>query len=115
MTRIPLSALIGLFFTGVYFFTAVFAGLIAPYGVADIVGGVWEPASSQFLLGTDSIGRDLLSHRRDRIRSRQCLGLRHGHRLGQRQHHRILGPQRHRCHSAQAWQAPDTSRRLGPR
>ena len=61
MTRIPLSALIGLFFTGVYFFTAVFAGLIAPYGVADIVGGVWEPASSQFLLGTDSIGRDLLS------------------------------------------------------
>ena len=61
MTRIPLSAQIGLFFTGVYFFTAVFAGLIAPYGVADIVGGVWEPASSQFLLGTDSIGRDLLS------------------------------------------------------
>ncbi|MCW3784712.1 ABC transporter permease [Defluviimonas salinarum] len=61
MTRIPLSALIGLALTGIYFFTAIFADLIAPYDVAEIVGGVWEPASSQFLLGTDGIGRDLLS------------------------------------------------------
>jgi peptide/nickel transport system permease protein len=61
MTRIPISALIGLFFTGAYFLAAIFADYIAPYGMAEIVGDVWEPASSKFLLGTDSIGRDLLS------------------------------------------------------
>ena len=59
--RIPLSALIGLFFTGLYFFAAIFASWIAPYGMAEVVGGVWEPASSKHLLGTDNIGRDLLS------------------------------------------------------
>ncbi|MCR9127433.1 MAG: ABC transporter permease [Rhodobacteraceae bacterium] len=59
--RIPLAALIGLFFTALYFLMAIFAPLIAPYGMAEIVGDVWEPSSSRFLLGTDSIGRDLLS------------------------------------------------------
>ncbi|MBK0326875.1 ABC transporter permease [Rhodobacteraceae bacterium F11138] len=61
MKNIPVSALIGLFFTGLYFLAAVFAPLLAPYGMAEIVGDVWEPASDQFLLGTDNIGRDLLS------------------------------------------------------
>ncbi|SFT45576.1 ABC transporter permease [Sedimentitalea nanhaiensis] len=61
MKNIPPAALIGLFFTGLYFLMALFAPLLAPYGMAEIVGGVWEPSSSQFLLGTDSIGRDLLS------------------------------------------------------
>ncbi|THF73539.1 MAG: ABC transporter permease, partial [Sulfitobacter sp. SK025] len=61
MKNIPISAMIGLFFTGLYFLMAIFAPLLAPYGMAEIVGDVWEPSSSQFLLGTDSIGRDLLS------------------------------------------------------
>ena len=61
MTRLPLSTLIGLTFTGAYFLTALFAPLIAPYGMAEIVGESWEPSSAQFWLGTDSIGRDLLS------------------------------------------------------
>tara|TARA_R110002110_G_scaffold106423_15_gene266828 strand:- start:1136 stop:2044 length:909 start_codon:yes stop_codon:yes gene_type:complete len=61
MKNIPLSALIGLFFTGLFFTMALFAPLIAPYGMAETVGDVWEPPSSQFLLGTDSIGRDLLT------------------------------------------------------
>ena len=60
MSRIPLSALIGLFLTGAYFFAAIFADWLAPYGLSQIVGDVWEPSSSNFLL-TDSIGRDLLS------------------------------------------------------
>ena len=59
--RIPRAAAIGLFFTALYFLMAIFAPLIAPYGYAEIVGGVWEPASDAYLLGTDSIGRDLLS------------------------------------------------------
>lgn len=59
--RIPISALIGLTFTGVYFFVAIFAQWIAPYGMAEVVGDVWEPASAKHLLGTDNIGRDLLT------------------------------------------------------
>lgn len=59
--RIPISAMIGLFFTGLYFFIAIFAPWLAPYGLTESVGDVWEPASSTHLLGTDSIGRDLLT------------------------------------------------------
>ena len=59
--RIPISALIGLILTGGFFLIAIFAPLIAPYGNAEVVGGVWEPRSSEFLLGTDNIGRDLLT------------------------------------------------------
>jgi len=61
MKNIPLSALIGLTLTATYFLMAIFAPWIAPYGLAEVVGDVWEPASSKYLLGTDSIGRDLLS------------------------------------------------------
>nr|WP_170610901.1 ABC transporter permease [uncultured Ruegeria sp.] len=61
MKNIPLSALIGLMFTGAYFFVAIAAPLIAPYGMAEVVGDVWEPASAEHLLGTDNIGRDLLT------------------------------------------------------
>ncbi|MDQ7072029.1 MAG: ABC transporter permease [Rhodobacterales bacterium] len=61
MKIIPISALIGLFFTFLYFFVAIFAPWIAPYGMAEIVGDVWEPSSSAYWLGTDSIGRDLLT------------------------------------------------------
>ena len=61
MIRIPPAALLGLFFTSVFFFCAIFAPWIAPYGMAEVVGDVWEPSSDEFLLGTDSIGRDLLS------------------------------------------------------
>ncbi|MBZ0165146.1 MAG: ABC transporter permease [Notoacmeibacter sp.] len=60
-TRIPLSAWIGLALTTLFFLTAIFAPLVAPYGEGEIVGAVWEPSSSKFLLGTDNLGRDLLS------------------------------------------------------
>ncbi|SPH22167.1 putative D,D-dipeptide transport system permease protein DdpC [Ascidiaceihabitans donghaensis] len=59
--RIPLSALIGLTLTGLYFFAAIFASWIAPYGMAEAVGDVWEPSSAAHWLGTDQIGRDLLT------------------------------------------------------
>ena len=59
--RIPLAALIGILLTAIYFLAAIFAPLLAPYGYAEVVGGVWEPSSSEYLLGTDNIGRDLLS------------------------------------------------------
>ena len=61
MMRIPVSALIGLFFTALYLIAAIFADWIAPYGLGEVVGDVWEPASAKYWLGTDNIGRDLLS------------------------------------------------------
>lgn len=61
MKRIPLAAMIGLFFTGLYFAAAIFAPVIAPYGMAEVVGDSWEEWSWAHPLGTDSIGRDLLS------------------------------------------------------
>ncbi len=59
--RLPLSALIGLVLTAGFFLMAIFAPWVAPYGMAEIVGDVWEPPSAAHLLGTDNIGRDLLS------------------------------------------------------
>ncbi len=59
--RIPVAAWIGLVFTSLFLICAIFAPLIAPYGNGEIVGDVWEPMSSTYLLGTDNLGRDLLS------------------------------------------------------
>ncbi len=59
--RIPLSALIGLVLTGLFLLSAIFAPLIAPYPIDAAVGGVWESPSSTYWLGTDTIGRDILS------------------------------------------------------
>lgn len=75
MKNIPISAMIGLFFTALYFLAAIFAPLLAPFGVGEVVGDVWEPSrveimlgiapegvtESDYWLGTDNIGRDLLS------------------------------------------------------
>lgn len=59
--RIPFSALLGLTLTGLFLFVAIFARWIAPYPIDAAVGGVWEGPSEQFWLGTDTIGRDILS------------------------------------------------------
>ena len=59
--KIPLSAAIGLFITGLFLFAAIFAPWLAPHELGEVVGGVWEPSSADFLLGTDNLGRDLLS------------------------------------------------------
>jgi peptide/nickel transport system permease protein len=52
---------VGLLGVALYLFLAIFAPWVAPYGPADVVGAVWEPPSAAFPLGTDNIGRDLLS------------------------------------------------------
>ena len=60
--RIPVAALLGLFFTALFFLVAIFAPVIAPYGYDEVVSqGFWDPPSAEYLLGTDGIGRDLLS------------------------------------------------------
>jgi peptide/nickel transport system permease protein len=55
------AATVGLIVTLLFLVAAIFAPLIAPYGLAEIVGDVWAPPSAQHWFGTDNIGRDLLS------------------------------------------------------
>lgn len=57
----PLSARLGLGLIAVYLGAALLAPLLAPYGETEVVGDVWEASSRSALLGTDQLGRDLLS------------------------------------------------------
>lgn len=59
--QIPLTALIGIFLTATFILAAIFAPWIAPYGSNELVGDLWEPASKTAWLGTDNLGRDILS------------------------------------------------------
>jgi peptide/nickel transport system permease protein len=61
MRRVPLSALIGLILTGGFLLAAVLAPVLAPYPLDAAAGGVWEAPSDRHVLGTDNIGRDILS------------------------------------------------------
>lgn len=61
LNTIPLSAWIGIVGIAIALFCAVFAPWIAPHGESEIVGEIWQPMGGQFLLGTDNLGRDLLS------------------------------------------------------
>jgi peptide/nickel transport system permease protein len=57
----PLSAKIGMVILLIFIICAVFAPVIAPYGEAESVGKTWIGPSAEFWLGTDNIGRDMLS------------------------------------------------------
>ncbi len=61
LKEMPLSARIGLAIVVVNLLGGALAPLVAPYGENFIAGDFWEPASSRFLLGTDQLGRDMLS------------------------------------------------------
>ncbi len=61
LSSIPLSAWVGLIGIAVALFCAIFAPWIAPFGERDVVGDIWLPMGGDFLLGTDNLGRDLLS------------------------------------------------------
>lgn len=57
----PILAKIGMSILAAYVMIAVLAGIIAPYGEAEVAGAPYETWSWLHLLGTDSIGRDMLS------------------------------------------------------
>lgn len=57
----PLSAWIGLGIMAVYILVAVLAPWIAPFSESESVAGTWDPPSASSWLGTDNIGRDILS------------------------------------------------------
>ncbi len=55
------SAWVGLTIVGFFIFLAIFAPWIAPYSQAETVGDTWASASSSSWMGTDQIGRDMMS------------------------------------------------------
>ncbi len=55
------TAWLGIAIVGFFVFLAIFAPWIAPYGEAETVSDTWAPSSSAYWMGTDQIGRDLLS------------------------------------------------------
>ena len=57
----PFSAKLGLLTITAYLFVALFAPLVAPYSETEILGGAYELWSEKHLLGTDNLGRDMLS------------------------------------------------------
>ncbi|TAM95452.1 MAG: ABC transporter permease [Rhizobiaceae bacterium] len=59
--RIPPTALLGIIITALYILVAIFTPWIAPYSDTAVVGDVWAPGSAAHWLGTDNLGRDLLT------------------------------------------------------
>ncbi|MEM6932366.1 MAG: ABC transporter permease [Pseudomonadota bacterium] len=69
MRHAPLTAAFGLLIILIYIFAALFADVLAPYGEAEVFDKINVPPGGdpevggdpRFLLGTDQIGRDLLT------------------------------------------------------
>ncbi|MDE0051794.1 MAG: ABC transporter permease [Rhodospirillales bacterium] len=61
LRKSPWSARFGLFIVVSYVFLALFGPLLTPYGESEIVGFEYEPWGPEFLLGTDNLGRDMLT------------------------------------------------------
>jgi peptide/nickel transport system permease protein len=59
--RSSLPGLVGLAIIVVIAALALLAPVLAPHGEAELIGEVWAPPSAQAWLGTDNLGRDLLS------------------------------------------------------
>ncbi|OKL43812.1 ABC transporter permease [Pseudovibrio exalbescens] len=57
----PPTALLGLFIILSVAIMGVFAPFLAPYGETEVVGAAYMPWDSVHLLGTDNLGRDMLS------------------------------------------------------
>ena len=57
----PPTAIFGLLVIVVYVFVAFFAPVLTPYGESEIVGSEFEPWGEGFVLGTDNLGRDMLT------------------------------------------------------
>ena len=61
MAMLSPGARVALVVLTILLMAAVFAPWVAPYGENEIVGEFWEPFSERSWLGTDQLGRDLLT------------------------------------------------------
>ncbi|MEM6355515.1 MAG: ABC transporter permease [Pseudomonadota bacterium] len=57
----PLTASFGILVVALYAIVAIFAPIIAPFGEREIVDAEYLPWDNTYLLGTDNLGRDMLS------------------------------------------------------
>lgn len=57
----PITAKLGILIVLSYLFVALFAPWLTPYGESEIVGGPFELWSEKYPLGTDNLGRDMLT------------------------------------------------------
>ena len=72
-SKAPLSAWFGMIVISIYLFAAFFAPFIAPHGEAEVFPVAYAAWGGEHLLGTDQIGRDILS--RLIFASRNTLGI----------------------------------------
>jgi peptide/nickel transport system permease protein len=61
LTKAPLSAKLGFAIVFIYIFVSLFAPFLTPFGETEIVGKKFMEWDSQYLLGTDHLGRDMLT------------------------------------------------------
>ena len=59
--KAPITAKFGILVILVYGFVAIFAPILTPYGETEIVGPEFDVWGEQFILGTDGLGRDMLT------------------------------------------------------
>ena len=59
--RIPPTAIFGIIVLALFIVVALFGPWIVPYDPETTVGRTWSGPSAEFWLGTDNIGRDILS------------------------------------------------------
>lgn len=61
LKKAPLTAKFGLLVIAGYVFVALFAPVLTPYGESEIVGDEFLEWGDPFILGTDNLGRDMLT------------------------------------------------------
>lgn len=61
LPRMPWTAQMALAGLTMLLLAGLLAPVLAPYRLDEVVGDVWQSASDRFVLGTDNLGRDLLS------------------------------------------------------
>ena len=61
LRKSPPTAKFGMLVIAVYAVIAIFAPFIAPYGEREVVGAQYLPWGGEFVLGTDNLGRDMLT------------------------------------------------------
>ena len=61
LKKAPITAWIGMIIVTFYFFVAIFAPFLAPYGEAQIFKVPYAPWDSIHIFGTDRLGRDIFS------------------------------------------------------
>ena len=57
----PVSAKVGIGMVLIMVAAAILAPVLSPYSETEVAGDVWAPASAEHWIGTDNLGRDLLT------------------------------------------------------